>query len=303
MMQHESVMLNDVLAALQLRAGSVACDGTLGLAGHARAMAEQIGATGTLIATDWDASMLREAERRLEGVDCRVVLRHSDFRALPAILAELGLRADGMLVDLGLNSAQLDDPQRGFSFLKEGPLDMRMDRSTGEPAAAILNRASVNELEKMLWDLGDERWARRIAQVIVERRKDKPFKTTQDLVDAVLAAVPVAARDKRIHPATRTFMSLRLAVTRELEHLSEAVQDLARGLAAGGRLAAISFHSGEDRAVKLAFRALEAEGFETLTRKPLTPSPEELLRNARSRSAKLRILRRLAEPSPGGPSR
>jgi 16S rRNA (cytosine1402-N4)-methyltransferase len=197
-------------------------------------------------------------------------------------------------MDLGLNSAQVDDRERGFSFRDDGPLDMRMDRSKGEPASALLNRLSQFEIENMLFTFGDERWARAIAKVIVERRKTQPLSTTKDLVDAVLAAVPAGAREKRIHPATRVFQSVRIAVNRELEGLREAVLDAAESLARGGVIAVLSYHAGEDRIIKTAFRQLAEAGFEELYRKPLVPTAAETDRNRRSRSAKLRALRRIA---------
>jgi 16S rRNA (cytosine1402-N4)-methyltransferase len=201
-------------------------------------------------------------------------------------------RADGILLDLGLNSAQIDDPERGIAFKFEGMLDMRMDKSSGEPAASLLNRMSLDQLERVLWENGDERWARAIARKIVERRKVAPLKTTQDLVDCVLAAIPVKARDKRIHPATRTFMAIRLEVSGELEGLKEAIEEIANCLADGGVLVVLSYHSGEDRAVKQAMRELRSGGYEEMFRKPAVPTQEEISRNPRSRSAKLRAVRR-----------
>jgi 16S rRNA (cytosine1402-N4)-methyltransferase len=204
---------------------------------------------------------------------------------------------DGILLDLGLNSAQVDDPSRGFSFNAEAPLDMRMDRSSGEPASALLNRMSMTEIEQMLWDLGDERWARAIARKVVERRKTHALKTTKDLVDCVLAAIPAGAREKRIHPSTRTFQAVRILVNGELEGLEEALSDAAGCLRPDGVLAVLSYHSGEDRIVKTAFRQLSENGFEEVFKKPLTPTPAEIQLNPRSRSAKLRALRRTSPTS------
>jgi 16S rRNA (cytosine1402-N4)-methyltransferase len=209
-------------------------------------------------------------------------------------MAKLGISANGILMDLGLNSAQIEDPERGIAFKNEGPLDMRMDRSSGEPASALLNRLSAVEIERILFDLGDERWAKAIARSIVDRRKKMPLRTTSDLVEAVLAAVPAGARDRRIHPATRTFQAVRIAVNRELDGLEGAFRDAAAKLAPGGTLAVLSYHSGEDRAAKIAFRELAQEGFEDLFRKPCQPTSEEIARNPRSRSAKLRAVRRIS---------
>lgn len=291
---HAPVMIDEVLALLPLEAGSVAVDGTLGLAGHSLRFVERIRPGGTLVGFDWDATMLAEANERLgnpEGVE--IHLFNQDFRHLRSVLQSLGLRADGILLDLGLNSAQVDDPSRGFSFNSPGPLDMRMDRSRGEPASALLNRLSVHEISKLLKEYGDERWAVAIARKIVERRKTAPLRTTEDLVECVLAAIPAGAREKRIHPATRTFQAVRIAATGELDDLDEALQDAAESLAPGGVLAVLSYHSGEDRVVKHTFRELVGAGFEDLTRKPLIPTSEETLRNPRSRSAKLRGIKRL----------
>lgn len=291
--KHEPVMMEEVLTALRLRSGQVAVDGTLGLAGHASRIAEAIAPEGTLVGFDWDASMLEIASGRLrEKSGIRFIPVHADYRAMLDSLEELGLKADGILMDLGLNSAQIEDPTRGIAFRHDGPLDMRMDRSAGEPASALLNRLGPDEIEKILWTYGDERWARAIAKAIVQRRKDRPLRTTADLVDVVNAAVPAGARDKRIHPATRTFQAVRIAVNRELEGLEEAVTDAAQCLAPGGTLVVLSYHSGEDRAVKHAFRALAGDEFEEPLRKPQEPTAEEVARNPRSRSAKLRLLRR-----------
>ena len=291
--KHDPVMMDEVLDALGLRSGAVVVDATLGLAGHASRMADAIVPHGTLVGFDWDVSMLEIAKERLrEKPGIRFVPVRADYRAMRETMNDLGLKADGILMDLGLNSAQIEDPSRGIAFREEGPLDMRMDRSSGEPASALLNRLGPDEIETMLWTYGDERWARAIAKTIVARRKDRPLRTTGDLVDAVLAAVPAGARDKRIHPATRTFQAVRIAVNRELDELDGAMSDAARCLAPGGTLAVLSYHSGEDRQVKRAFRALAEEGFDEPFRKPQEPTSEEVARNPRSRSAKLRLLRK-----------
>lgn len=293
MLNHDPVMLQEVLEVLDLQPGQTVVDGTLGLAGHSRRFLERIHPGGTLVGLDWDTSMLEEARSRIrEKTGNRIEFVHADYREMPRVMGELGLQADGILLDLGLNSAQIEDPERGIAFKTEGPLDMRMDRSRGEPAAALLNRLSPLEIERILWDLGDERWAKAIAKSIVERRRANPLRTTADLVDAVLGAVPAGARDKRIHPATRTFQAVRIAVNRELEGLDDAIRGAANCLAPGGRLVVLSYHSGEDRAAKNVFRDMDGNGFEDLFRKPLTPTADEIARNPRSRSAKLRALRR-----------
>lgn len=294
MAKHEPVMLREILEILPLRAGGVVVDGTLGLGGHSEEFLKKIAPDGILYGFDWDDSMLALARDRLlpEASRRHVVINliHDDFRN---IAQRLDRQVHAILLDLGLNSAQVDDPERGISFKDEGPLDMRMDRSRGEPASALLNRWSPQQIEQALWDYGDERWARNIARKIVERRKVHPLRTTKDLVDAVLAAIPIAARDKRIHPATRSFQAIRIVVNGELEGLGEALHSSASCLATGGVLAVLSYHSGEDRIVKKAFRALvDGGGYEDLARKPATPSQEEIARNPRSRSAKLRAIKR-----------
>jgi 16S rRNA (cytosine1402-N4)-methyltransferase len=292
--RHEPVMVDEVLNALQLQPGAVVVDGTLGLGGHSQRFLETVAPTGTLVAFDWDASMMDIAKQRLVSLgETNVVLVNKDFREIAPVLNELGLKADGILLDLGLNSAQLDDPQRGLSFLREGPLDMRMDRTRGEPASAVLNRLSPLAIENLLKDYGDERWAFAIAKRIIERRKTSPLRTTNDLADIVLAAIPKGAQDKRIHPATRTFQAVRIYVNRELDGLDEALVDAAEMLNRGGVLAVLSYHSGEDRIVKHTFRDLNGEGFKELYRKPVEPTEDETRRNPRSRSAKLRAVTRI----------
>ncbi len=302
-MEHVPVMASEVLALLPLRPGGTAVDGTLGLAGHASMMAERIRPGGLLIGLDWDSKMLAEAERRLARFnDIEIKLFNSDYREIKAKLASACVDAgrdpvaDAVLLDLGLNNAQIEDAERGISFRQEGDLDMRMDRRKGEPASAALNRMTPHEIERVLWEYADERWARRISQVIVERRKQKPLRTTADLVDCVLAAIPAAKRDKRIHPATRTFQAIRIMVNGELEGLDLAIEEAATCLAPGGVLVVLSYHSGEHRAAKTAFKRLAATGeFEILTKKPLRPEPAEVSRNPKSRSAAMRAVRRTQE--------
>jgi len=289
---HEPVMRNEVGAALALKPGRVAVDATVGLGGHSRDILTAIGVGGRLIAFDFDASMLAVARVRLND-DPRVTFVNENYRQIRFVIDTMKIVVDGILMDLGLNSSQIDDSSRGISFKQEGPLDMRMNRNVGEPASALLNRLSPDEIEDILWRLGDERWARAIARKIVERRKENPLRTTEDLVQAVLAAVPTAARDKRIHAATRTFQAIRIYINQELDGLDEAIENAALTLGPDGRIVVLSYHSGEDRATKIAFRRLAATGdFEELTRKPVGPSAAEIAANPRSRSAKMRVLRR-----------
>jgi 16S rRNA (cytosine1402-N4)-methyltransferase len=294
MAKHDPVMVKEVLEEMNLRPGQTVFDGTIGLAGHSLRFCKLIAPDGRLVGFDWDEMMLAQAETRLadvEGVEKHFV--HADYRRMANVANEHGWRPDAILMDLGLNSAQVEDAERGIAFKVEGPLDMRMDRSSGEPASALLNRLSPDEIETILREYGDERWARMIAKRIVERRREKPLRTTTDLVDAVLAAIPAGARDKRIHPATRTFQAVRIAVNRELEGLDEAVRDAAGILATQGTLVILSYHSGEDRVVKKMFRELAASGFQEAHKKPVVPSAAEVSRNPRSRSAKMRVLRKV----------
>lgn len=291
--RHDPVMVQEILAVLALNAGDVVVDGTLGLGGHTLRFIDAVRPGGTVVGFDWDSSMLEIARARIgTQADVKVHLVHKDFREMADVLVELSLRPNGILLDLGLNSAQIDDPGRGITFREEGPLDMRMDRTRGEPASAVLNRIAPGELEWALKEYADERWARAIAKQVVARRKQQPLRTTQDLVDCVHAAIPVGAREKRIHPATRTFQAVRILVNGELNGLAEAVEAAAMALAAGGSLAILSYHSGEDRIVKDVFKSLQDEGFEIVTKKPQTPTEVEIRENSRSRSAKLRVIRK-----------
>lgn len=297
---HEPVMMEEVLSTLELRPGATAVDGTVGLGGHSWEIGQRIAPGGLLVGLDWDAEMLARAKERLASLQTvKVDLYNADYREIKAKLASSCIEAgrdphaDAVLLDLGLNNAQIEDPTRGISFKSDAPLDMRMDRSKGEPASAVVNRLSPVEIEEILWEYGDERWARKIAQVIVERRKRNPLRTTADLVDCVLAAIPAAKRDKRIHAATRTFQALRIYVNEELAGLQEAVMDAARCLAAQGVMVVLSYHSGEDRAVKNAFKNLVQEGYEILTKKPTRPSANEVSVNPKSRSALFRAIRRI----------
>ena len=302
-MTHVPVMAREVLEVLPLKPGATAVDGTLGLAGHALMMAERITPGGLLVGLDWDEEMLREAQIRLASVrevDVRVF--QSDYRDLRTHLtsacsgAGRAPVADAVLLDLGLNNAQIEDSARGISFRNEGDLDMRMDRSSGEPASAVLNRISPIDLENALWTYGDERWAKKIAQVVVERRKQSPLRTTADLVDCVMAAIPSAKRDKRIHPATRTFQAVRILVNGELDDLEGALLDAGLCLAVDGVMVVLSYHSGEDRAAKFAIKKLVAGGnFESIYKKPLRPQADEIAVNAKARSAIMRAVRRVKE--------
>lgn len=289
--EHVPVMVEEVLEGLALKPGMTVVDGTVGLGGHSAAISQRIAPGGALYCFDWDEAMLERAMDRLSNIDgINLTPCRADYRAIPEWVK---VKVDGVLLDLGLNLAQIADSERGISFSNDGPLDMRMDRSRGQTVAHFLSIATANEIERVLREFGDERWARRIAEVIVDRRKSSKIERTGELVDCVLAAIPTAMRDKRIHPATRTFQALRIHVNNELEGLEDAITDVARCLNTGGRMAVLSYHSGEDRAVKKAFRSLtDQEDFSLINKKPLIPSEREQQVNRRSRSAKLRIIER-----------
>ncbi len=291
--EHVPVLLGPVLELLRPGPGMRVVDGTVGRGGHAERLVEAIGVHGALLAVDRDPEALDRARARLKDADARVLFEQASFCQIPQLLDahELGT-ADRVLLDLGLSSAQLGRPERGFSFSEEGPLDMRFDPGSGGPtAAALLARLSEPELADLLHRYGQERFSRRIAKRVVRARGKKPIETTGELADIVRRAVPGRSR---IDKATRTFQALRIAVNDELGELERALTVLPDRLAAGGRFAVISFHSLEDRLVKRAFRALPDE-FREVTRKPVGPSAEEKRANPRSRSAKLRVIERIGK--------
>jgi 16S rRNA (cytosine1402-N4)-methyltransferase len=283
-------MLEEVLKWLDPRPGGVVVDGTLGGGGHSRALAERVGPGGMVIAMDRDPAAIAAAEKNLAGLPLRAI--HGDFCDLPEALAELGLTVvDGIVLDLGVSSDQLADPQRGFSFFSTGPLDLRMDPLRGEPARRLIERLSAQHLADLIYAFGEERYSRRIARAIVERRRREPIQTAAELAELVRRCVP-RSRHERIDPATRTFQALRIAVNDELKSLEIAMSRLPACLRPGARLAVISFHSLEDRRVKEAFRS--DPRLTALTRKPVLPSLDEIERNPRARSAKLRAAERQA---------
>ena len=285
-MDHRPVLLDEALELLAVKRGGFYVDGTLGLGGHAAEILRRSAPDGRLLGTDRDAETLSRARGYLAEFGERVRIVHADFRAIPTLLA--GHAPDGILLDLGMSSAQLDDPERGLSFQADGPLDMRLDRSEGTTAADIVNRMRERELADLIYRYGEERASRRIARAIVDAR---PLRTTRELAEVVRRASPRSGRPG-LHPATRTFQALRIHVNRELEGLGLAIRALALCLRPGGRMAVIAFHSLEDREVKQAFRALAAEGFSLPTKKPLRPGDRETGRNPRARSARLRGIAR-----------
>ena len=288
---HVPVMLDQIVQWLDPHPGAVIVDGTLGGGGHTRALAERVGTDGQVIALDRDPAAIRAAQRNLAGMP--VMLAQANFCDLPEILEQLEITAvDGIVMDLGLSSDQLDDVSRGFSFSAPGPLDLRFDTDSGEPAWRLIERLSAEKLADLIYQYGEERYSRRIARKIVERRREKPIRDALELAELVRRCIP-RQRGKggrgpeRIDPATRTFQALRIAVNEELKSLEIALRRLPDCLRIQGRMAVISFHSLEDRRVKEAFR--DDPRIEPLTRKPLRPDAEEIAENPRSRSAKLRV--------------
>jgi 16S rRNA (cytosine1402-N4)-methyltransferase len=283
---HEPVLLQEAVDGLALHDGHVLVDCTVGGAGHAVAFAAAIAPTGVLLAIDRDREVLEHARARLAKAPVRVSLFHRTFSELAACLEEAGHpRVDRMFLDLGVSSYQLDTTERGFSFMRDAPLDLRMDQTRGPSAAEFLRSCTRDELYRVLRELGEEPFAGRIARVLLEARERGPIDRTTQLADLVASAVPAFRRRGRIHPATLTFMALRMAVNRELEQLDAALQASLRCLRPGGRLGVISFHSLEDRRVKEHMRA----HMDPLARKPIVAGAAETLRNPRARSARLRI--------------
>jgi 16S rRNA (cytosine1402-N4)-methyltransferase len=286
-----------VEGALDLEAGAVVVDGTLGLGGHSAMIAAKIGVQGHLIGIDQDARAIALARLRLKDFKGRLDIVKSNFSKLDEVLKGLGVEAvDGILLDLGVSSLQLDDPQRGFSFRSDGPLDMRMDGDAGTTAEELVNELPEKELADLIFHYGEERFSRRIAQRIVTARAGQRIRTTGELADIVLRSLPRGYQRDKLHPATRTFQAIRIAVNRELEVLEEALVQAFKHLKIGGRIAVIAFHSLEDRIVKEKFRALAREGSAVLlTKKPLRPTESEAADNPRSRSARLRVLERIVQ--------
>ena len=310
--QHEPVMLQEVLQWIKPRPGGVYCDGTLGGGGHSEAILKASGGTAVLYGIDRDETAIAAASERLKGYSGFHALR-GNFHDGKFLLKEAGAGLlDGVLLDLGVSSPQLDTPERGFSYHSDAPLDMRMDRSCGATAAEFLNNADEPEIARVIRDYGEERWAVRIAKIICERRNQKPIETTFDLVAAVDAAIPKQVRRKDDgHPARRTFQAVRIAVNDELVPLEQALKDFTDCLKPGGRICVITFHSLEDRIVKNCFRTLEhpcicppkapvcicgrKPSLKVLAGGAVAPSMEETERNPRARSAKLRVAEKIAE--------
>ena len=298
---HQPVMGLEVLQALRPTAGSIIVDGTVGTGGHSLMILPHLLPNGRLVAVDRDRESLELARTRLTEFEPAVTVLHGNYRDLPALLKMLDLgRVDGILLDLGMSSPQVDRAERGFSFSKEGPLDMRMDPEQEATADTLVNTLSADDLALMLETLGEERFARRIARRIVEERRACPITTTTQLARVVTEAVPAGARHGRLHPATRTFQALRLAVNDELGALAAFLERVGGLLNPGGRAVILAFHSLEDRLVKHAFaEGMRAQEWTVLTKKPVRPSADEVSRNPRARSAKLRAIERTRNDAAG----
>jgi len=293
---HIPVMAQEVIKNLQLKKGALIVDGTCGMGGHSRLIMEHIMPGGRLICIDRDETALVFAREQLSqwGSACEFI--HGNFMDIERLVHGLGVgKVDGIIFDLGISSFQLDDASRGFSFQKEGPLDMRMDTDSYISAYDLVNNLNEEEISELLWTFGQERWSRRIARALVQERDRYPISSTAQLAEIVSRAQPARYRHSysRIHPATRTFQALRIAVNRELEALEGGLDGAIGLLNREARLCVISFHSLEDRIVKWKFRKLAASGIlEIVTPKPLTPQPDEIQTNPRSRSAKMRVAQR-----------
>lgn len=307
--RHYSVLLSECIENLNIKPDGIYLDGTLGMGGHSYQIASRL-TTGRLISIDRDETAIERAGRRLAPFGDRVTLVHGNFSDAAAILDELGIDSvDGMLFDLGVSSPQLDEIERGFSYMGDAPLDMRMDASDVLTAYEVVNTWDENRLNRILWDYGEERYARRITAAILKHRAAKPIETTLELVDIIRSAMPAAALREKQHPAKRTFQAIRIAVNDELGAISQMMETAPDKLKVGGRLCVISFHSLEDRIIKSGVAAREngctcpreapictcgfVRTLKSVSRKPILPGAQELEENPRSRSAKLRVAERV----------
>ena len=304
--EHISVLLKECIDGLNIKANGVYVDGTLGGAGHSKHIAEKLGEGGMLIGIDQDENAIKAATENLKEYMDRVKLVRDNFSNLDEVLKDLKIeKIDGILLDLGVSSHQLDEAERGFSYMQDAPLDMRMDNRGDLTAKDIVNKYSEADLTRIIKEYGEDNWAKRIASFIVQLRQEKEIETTHELVEIIKKAVPKGARKDGPHPAKRTFQAIRIEVNRELEIIEDTIKVAAKNLNEGGRICIITFHSLEDRIVKNAYKKLSdpctcppqfpicscnsIKELEIITRKPIAPSDEELEVNPRSRSAKLRI--------------
>ena len=292
---HIPVMLNEIIEYLRPKNGDIFVDGTIGLGGHSQVILKMLGKQGRLIGLDRDQKALALAKEKLEPFSSQSEFIYSNFINIDEVLDNLEISAvDGILLDLGVSSLQLDDPQRGFSLRVDGPLDMRMDQNAHISAYDLVNSLSEKEIVSILKDFGQERWAYRIARKIVENRVKNPIETTRDLRHIIMRAMPFKRKRERKHPAIRSFQAFRIAVNRELEALEIALDKCIRYLKPYGRIGIVSFHSLEDKIVKEKFRSCSKEGkLKLVVKKPLRPSEDEVAKNSRSKSARLRIAERI----------
>ncbi len=307
--EHVPVLYNEVMKALNIQPDGIYVDGTVGGGGHSSGICERLSEKGTLIAVDRDTAALEAAGARLAGYGCSKKFIHANYSETEAIAEAAGGKVQGILLDLGVSSFQLDNAERGFSYMHDAPMDMRMNEDDILTAYDVVNGYSEKDLARIIKEYGEEKWASRIAQFIVRARSESPVRTTGELTDIIKAAIPAKARRTGPHPAKRTFQAIRIEVNDELGHLREAVEKLPDLLDSGGRIAIITFHSLEDRIVKNEFdRRLnpctcpkefpvcvcgKVADVRKVTRKPVTPSEEELEDNPRARSAKLRVIEKI----------
>ncbi|MBQ3122574.1 MAG: 16S rRNA (cytosine(1402)-N(4))-methyltransferase RsmH [Firmicutes bacterium] len=308
--KHVSVLLEECIENLNIKPDGIYVDGTIGGAGHASEIAKRLSEKGTLIGIDRDRDALNASEKRLEPYKCNKILVQSNYSDIKNVLDELGIDGvDGVLLDLGVSSFQLDNAERGFSYMQKAPLDMRMNADDSFTAYDVVNTYSEKELTEVIRKYGEEKWASRIAQFIVKARADKPLENTEELVDVIKAAIPAKARREGPHPAKRTFQAIRIEVNDEIHQLERAADEFCDVLNIGGRLAIITFHSLEDRIIKETFNRRanpctcpkdfpvcvcgKKADIVKITGKPIVPSDEELEVNPRSRSATLRVAEKI----------
>ena len=307
--EHTPVLLKEAIDGLNIKEDGIYVDGTLGGAGHSLEIVKRL-TSGKLIGIDQDLDAISKAQEVLKNDLDKIILVHDNYVNIEEILSSLHIeKVDGILLDIGVSSHQLDEEERGFSYNKDAPLDMRMDETQDFTAWDVVNKYSEEELKRIIWDYGEERWAKRIAEFIVNERKTKPIDTTLQLVDVIKKAIPKKVRMEGHHPAKKTFQAIRIEVNGELEVLEKSIPKMCRLLNKGGRIAIITFHSLEDRIVKETFKELnkdcicppeipicvcdKKQEIKIITRKPITPTESEIERNPRSRSSKLRIAERV----------
>ena len=306
---HISVLLEETIDNLNCKSGGIYVDCTLGGAGHSKQIAKRIGSQGRLIGIDQDKAAIKAASERLSKYQAEINLVKNNYKNFDSILNQLKIdKVDGVIFDLGISSHQIDKPERGFSYRYEAPLDMRMDQSANKTAADLVNNLSQQRLTTIISDYGEENWASRIAEFIVDYRQEEKIETTTQLVDIIKAAIPAGARRSGPHPARRTFQALRIAVNDELNIIETTIRDAVDRLKKKGRICVITFHSLEDRIVKHTFKDLETkctcppkfpvcacdtkQQVRIITKSPITPDQKEIEQNSRARSAKLRVIER-----------